>query len=147
VSRPDIYTEAVIAEKYAIPGDRYADFAILRGDPSDGLPGVKGIGEKTAATLVTEHGSIDGIRAAALDPEANMAKGVRAKIIEHEAYLDVAPLVVSTVIDVPVPTVESRISVAPVDAQRYAQLTDTWGLGSSASRAANSLTKAAQSTD
>jgi hypothetical protein len=76
-----------------------------------------------------------------------MAKGVRAKIIEHEAYLDVAPLVVSTVIDVPVPTVESRITAAPVDAQRYAQLSDTWGLGSSASRAANALTKAALSTD
>jgi len=147
VSRPDIYTEAVIAEKYAIPGDRYADFAILRGDPSDGLPGVKGIGEKTAATLVTEHGSIDGIRAAALDANTNMAKAVRAKIIDQSAYLDVAPLVVSTVIDVPVPTVESRITAAPADGQRYAQLTDTWGLGSSASRAANALTKAAQSTD
>ncbi len=147
VSRPDIYTEAVIAEKYAIPGHLYADFAILRGDPSDGLPGVKGIGEKTAATLVSEHGSIDGIRAAALDANTNMAKAVRAKIIEQSAYLDVAPLVVSTVIDVPVPAVESRITAAPADGQRYAQLTDTWGLGSSASRAANALTKAALSTD
>src|SRR5437867_1593326 len=50
--------EAEITRRYGIPGRAYGDFALLRGDPSDGLPGVPGIGEKTAAKLIAEHGSI-----------------------------------------------------------------------------------------
>ena len=49
---------AWIASKYGIPGDRYLEFAILRGDPSDGLPGVRGIGEKTASQLIAAHGGL-----------------------------------------------------------------------------------------
>src|SRR5439155_324556 len=53
--------EAYIRNKYGVPGDRYFDYAVLRGDPSDGLPGVHGIGEKTASHLVAKYGSLDAI--------------------------------------------------------------------------------------
>lgn len=59
--------DALLLEKYGVRGARYADMAALRGDPSDGLPGVKGIGEKTAAQLINEYGDLPAIRAAALD--------------------------------------------------------------------------------
>lgn len=62
--QPARVTEAYISEKYGIPGRSYLDYAVLRGDPSDGLPGVKGVGEKTASALVAKHGGIDGIFAA-----------------------------------------------------------------------------------
>ncbi|HEX2195869.1 MAG TPA: 5'-3' exonuclease H3TH domain-containing protein, partial [Actinomycetota bacterium] len=68
--------EAYVEQRYGIPCRAYADFAVLRGDPSDGLPGVKGIGEKIAAALVKRYGSIDQIlRAAeASDPSVPLAK-------------------------------------------------------------------------
>jgi len=143
VSRPDIYDQAAIAAKYAIPGDRYADFSILRGDPSDGLPGVKGIGEKTAASLITDHGSLAAVRAAAADDSVTMAAGVRRKLLEAADYLDLAPNVVSLVRDVPIPPHDARIVPAPTDVARFEQLVTRWGLGGSAVRAAEALSAAA----
>ncbi|MCX6461784.1 MAG: 5'-3' exonuclease [Actinobacteria bacterium] len=143
VSRPDIYDQAAIAAKYAIPGDRYADFSILRGDPSDGLPGVKGIGEKTAASLITDHGSLAAVRAAAADDSVTMAAGVRRKLLEAADYLDLAPNVVSVVRDVPIPPHDARIVPAPTDVARFEQLVTRWGLGGSAVRAAEALSAAA----
>ena len=76
VGRAEVYDEKALLAKYDIPANRYADFATLRGDASDGLPGVKGIGEKTAASLVTAYGDLDAIRAAAADREyADVAVG------------------------------------------------------------------------
>ena len=60
----ELVDEAAVAAKYGIPGRAYADFAVLRGDPSDGLPGVAGVGAKTAAALINEFGDLAGIRAA-----------------------------------------------------------------------------------
>ena len=60
----DVIDEAAVSAKYGIPGRAYADFAALRGDPSDGLPGVPGVGEKTAAALIRTFGSIEGITTA-----------------------------------------------------------------------------------
>src|SRR5881409_2963708 len=62
--------EAEVTRRYGIPGRRYGDFAILRGDPSDGLPGVPGIGEKTAARLIAAHGSLANVLAAKTLPPA-----------------------------------------------------------------------------
>ncbi|MEW6284241.1 MAG: 5'-3' exonuclease H3TH domain-containing protein, partial [Candidatus Eremiobacterota bacterium] len=53
--------EGEITRRYGIPGRTYGDFALLRGDPSDGLPGVPGIGEKTAARLINDYGSLDAL--------------------------------------------------------------------------------------
>src|SRR5206468_7181234 len=74
---------AEVAEIYGVPVDRagpaYAELALLRGDPSDGLPGVPGVGEKTAATLLAQHGSLEAILAAAHDPKSKMFKAYRSK--------------------------------------------------------------------
>jgi 5'-3' exonuclease len=56
-----VIDETEITRRYAIPGRRYADFAILRGDPSDGLPGLKGVGAVTAAAMIRRHGDIAGV--------------------------------------------------------------------------------------
>jgi 5'-3' exonuclease len=64
----DLVTDAELRHRYGIGAARYTDFAVLRGDPSDGLPGVQGIGEKTAAQLLAEYGDLATVRAAATDP-------------------------------------------------------------------------------
>jgi 5'-3' exonuclease len=56
-----VIDETEITRRYAIPGRRYADFAILRGDPSDGLPGLKGVGAVTAAAMIRRHADIAGV--------------------------------------------------------------------------------------
>src|SRR5665811_2379767 len=63
VGQAEIVNEAAVASRYGIPGRAYADFAMLRGDPSDGLPGVAGIGPVRAAKLLNQFGSLEGILA------------------------------------------------------------------------------------
>lgn len=134
VGRHERITEEVVLEKYGVRAEQYADFATLRGDTSDGLPGVKGVGEKTAATLLGRFGDIDGIRTAAEDPSADMAPGVRAKVKDAAPYLDVAPQVVAVVRDLPVRDVDLTLPAAPVDPDAVAALTERWDLGTSAER-------------
>jgi 5'-3' exonuclease len=62
MSNLEVLDEAAVVSKYAVLPAQYADFAALRGDASDGLPGVAGIGEKTAASLLKEHGDLAGVR-------------------------------------------------------------------------------------
>lgn len=63
VSDYALYDEAGVKERTGVAPSRYVDYAALRGDPSDNLPGVPGVGDKTAARLVNEHGDLDGIYA------------------------------------------------------------------------------------
>ncbi|MFL5766523.1 MAG: 5'-3' exonuclease H3TH domain-containing protein [Actinomycetota bacterium] len=84
--------EAAVFEKYGVPADRYAEFAILRGDASDGLPGVRGVGEKTARALITAYPSLEELVADALagSPGRKPLKGsphLRAKIAESAGYI------------------------------------------------------------
>src|SRR6476469_1470960 len=88
VSELGVYDEAGVLAKYGVPADRYGEFAILRGDPSDGLPGVRGVGEKTARALVQEFPSIDAMVEAAEAGTMLIKPGVRAKLIESRGYLD-----------------------------------------------------------
>ena len=64
------FDEATVLAKYGVPASRYAEFAILRGDPSDELPGVKGVGEKTALALVQTYASLDELLADAAGEHA-----------------------------------------------------------------------------
>jgi 5'-3' exonuclease len=95
--------EAEIARRYKIPGRAYADFAVLRGDPSDGLPGVKGIGEKTAASLLNTYGSLDEIVKAA---EATPGAGALSRVAAHLDYVDRARRVVAIPCDLPLPAID-----------------------------------------
>lgn len=87
--------EAWLREKYGVDGAGYADLATLRGDPSDGLPGVPGIGEKTAAKLLAEFGDLAGIMAAVDDPKAKLTPSQRKRLAESRPYVAVAPTVVT----------------------------------------------------
>ena len=112
----------------------YADFATLRGDASDGLPGVASVGEKTAATLLGRHGDIAGIVEAAQDPSSGMGPGPRGKIKVSLDYLAVAPQVVAVRRDLAVDANGSALPSEPADAERFAALVEQWGLERPAER-------------
>ncbi len=79
---------AEVLAKYGVPAPLYADFAALRGDPSDGLPGVAGVGEKTAATLVNRFGTVEEILAAARTSSEGFPAGAANKVLAAAAYLE-----------------------------------------------------------
>ncbi|WP_226653593.1 5'-3' exonuclease [Leifsonia sp. LS1] len=135
MSNLEVLTDEVVAGKYGVRPDQYADFAAMRGDSSDGLPGVAGVGEKTAAALLAEYGSLDGIRAAAADASSAMKPAVRARFLAAADYLDVAPRVVEVVRDLELPAVDARLR-RPQEHQREAldALAARWGLGGSLDR-------------
>ncbi|MEW2546510.1 5'-3' exonuclease [Streptomyces sp. NPDC047002] len=133
--------EAVLREKYGVSGARYADLALLRGDPSDGLPGVPGIGEKTAAKLLHAHGDLAGILAAADDPHSGLTPAQRKRIGEARPYLAVAPRVVRVASDVPLPAVDTALPAAPRDPEALDALARRWGLGGSLTRLLSTLAR------
>jgi 5'-3' exonuclease len=138
----DVIDEAAIAERYGVRASQYAAFAALRGDPSDGLPGVKGIGEKTAAQLIGEYGDLAGVRAAAADPFSRLTPARRRNIAEAAAYLDVAPKVVEVARDVPLPAFDATLPTEPADPEGLRELARRWGLGGSLSRLLDTLAAA-----
>jgi 5'-3' exonuclease len=104
VSEVDVVNEAYIENKYGIPGRAYRDFAVLRGDPSDGLPGVKGIGEKLAASLIARYASLDAVIAAAEGTEEQSV--VLNKVRRDLDYVKKAVKVVTIPTDLPIPQVD-----------------------------------------
>ena len=129
-----------VAEQYGVPIDRagpaYAELALLRGDPSDGLPGVPGIGEKTAATLLARHGSLMGIQEAAQDPKSSLSKAPRAKLLAAADYVAAAEPVVRVATDAPVAlsNASDELPLAAGDPARVAELAEAYGVTSSISR-------------
>lgn len=134
VRNHEVFDETALVAKYGIGGAGYADFATLRGDPSDGLPGVPGIGEKTAASLITTYGSLDAVVAAAQAGDPGARATVHGKVLAALDYLAVAPLVVGVARDVPVPEHDDRLPAAPADADLLDDLVQRWNLGSSVAR-------------
>jgi 5'-3' exonuclease len=134
VGRAEVVDEARVTAKYAIPGRAYADFATLRGDPSDGLPGVAGVGDKTAASLVTTYGDLASLLAAVEAGDRRMPAGARAKLQAARDYLSVAPLVVAVAKDVPLPTHQQAVPAAPRHPDRLVELSARWGLDSPLNR-------------
>ncbi|MFJ3219339.1 5'-3' exonuclease H3TH domain-containing protein [Kitasatospora sp. NPDC086801] len=131
--------DALLLEKYGVRGAQYADMAALRGDPSDGLPGVKGIGEKTAVQLINEYGDLAAVRAAALDVGSKLTPARRRNIVEGAPYLDVAPTVVRVAPDAPLPAFDPALPHEPLDPMTLEELSTRWGLGSSLDRLLESL--------
>ena len=139
LSKLDMIDEAAITARYQIPGRAYADFATLRGDPSDGLPGVAGVGDKTAAALVRTFGSVEAIMAAIDKGHGGFPGGSRAKVAAARDYLAVAPAVVRVATDAPVPPVDGSLPVSPADPAALADLDARWDLGTSLRRAVAAL--------
>lgn len=134
-----------VAEQYGVPIDRagpaYAELALLRGDPSDGLPGVAGIGEKTAATLLARHGSLEGIQQAAQDPKSSLSKAHRAKLLAAADYMAAAEPVVRVATDAPLKlsVATDDLPLAANDPARVADLAAAYGVSSSISRLQSAL--------
>ncbi|HEX4814102.1 MAG TPA: 5'-3' exonuclease [Nonomuraea sp.] len=135
-----IVDEAFVAAKYGIPGRAYADFATLRGDPSDGLPGVPGVGEKSAAALITRFGSLQAMLAAldAGDLDGFPA-GARTKLAAARDYLSAAPAVVKVAHDAPLPAADLSLPGKPRDPEALVALADTYGLDGPLNRLLDAL--------
>ncbi|WP_028815444.1 5'-3' exonuclease [Streptomyces flavidovirens] len=131
--------EAWLREKYAVSGPGYVDLALLRGDPSDGLPGVPGIGEKTAAKLLAAYGDLAGIMAAVDDPVSGLTPSQRKRLDGARDYLAVAPKVVRVASDVPLPDFDPALPGEPLDPAALDELAARWGLGGSLERLLTTL--------
>ena len=140
VGKHERVTNAVVREKYGIDGRQYADFAALRGDPSDGLPGVDGVGEKTAMTLLQRFGDIPGLQAAAADPDSNIAPSPRRKILAATDYLEVAGTVTRVARDIDLGTPDLTLPLTPVDPDALVALSEKWNLDSPIARLVETLT-------
>lgn len=92
------FDEAAVLAKYGVPSSRYVDFATLRGDPSDGLPGVPGVGEKTARKLVETYPTLDAL----LEDAASLPKRLSQQVAEAREYIAAMRNVVPVRPDVPV---------------------------------------------
>lgn len=142
MSKLEFVTDEVVRSKYGVDPGQYVDFAVMRGDPSDGLPGVAGIGEKTAANLLGEYVDLHGIRTAAADRAVPMSAALRLKITNAAEYLQIAPKVVEVDPDLSFPPFDARIR--PLTAERrtvMVRLSEEWGLGGSATRVMEALDK------
>jgi 5'-3' exonuclease len=141
------WDEAAVSAKYSIPGRGYGEFAVLRGDPSDGLPGVKGVGEKTAAALISKFGTVEAIVAAAASgKDDGFPAGARAKVSAALDYLERSPAVVRVVCDLDLPEVDDRIRADPRNPERLLELSDRWGLTSSLNRVLSAFAEVTQTT-
>ena len=130
---------AAVQQKYGVPARWYADFAAMRGDPSDGLPGVPGVGEKTAARLIARYGGVEHILAALDDPDAGFAPGLRAKLAAAGDYLAKALPVCRVALDVELPPFDPAMPTSPRDPERLLALAERWNLAGSARRLVDAL--------
>jgi 5'-3' exonuclease len=140
LARMEMIDEAAVTARYQIPGRSYAAFAALRGDPSDGLPGVAGVGEKTAAALVRVFGSIEAMLTALDEGHGGFPMGSRAKLVAARSYLEACLPVVKVATDAPVLFDGSGVLPSvPANPKRVAELDERWDLGSSLGRMLSAL--------
>ena len=134
ISQHDLVDIKWVSAKYAIPGERYALFAMFRGDPSDGLPGVKGIGEKGAALIATHFSTPEEAIAAATSGHTALSASLAKKIVEGQEYLKIAPTLVHCAKDVSLPKIDISLPKAPKDLSTIYQMKEEYGLGASVDR-------------
>ncbi|MGZ8179623.1 5'-3' exonuclease [Williamsia sp. SKLECPSW1] len=147
VTRAEMFGPDEVAEKYGVPhrhpGSAYAELAILRGDPSDGLPGVAGVGEKTAATLLRAFGDLDAVEAAARAKDKRISTRIAASLADSRDYLEAARTVVFVRTDADVTwtsgSAPAAIPQAPADADALAALVADLGITSSVNRLASAF--------
>jgi 5'-3' exonuclease len=139
ISQHDLVDIKYVSDKYAIPGDRYDLFAMFRGDPSDGLPGVKGIGEKGAAVIANNFATVEDALAAALEAHESLPPALAKKIIAGADYLKIAPKLVRVARDAPLPKVDLSLPKAPADLSAIYQFKERYALGASVDRLISAL--------
>ncbi len=139
LAKAEMFGPAEVAERYGVPPERagaaYAELALLRGDPSDGLPGVPGIGEKTASRLILEHGSLAALIVAVENPASGLSSGPRTKLSAAADYLRAAEPVVRVVTDADVTlSGPDTLPDTPTDPDALLNLARRWGAESSVQR-------------
>ena len=138
-SQQEVVDRAWITAKYGIPGERYALFAMIRGDASDGLPGVRGIGEKGAAVIANNFSTIEDALAAAYADDDRLTPLLRKRLIEGSDYIKIAPTLVHCALDVPLPKMSLNLPKAPTDLSEIYSIKDEYGLGASVDRLISAL--------
>lgn len=139
ISQHDLVDLKYVSERYQIPGERYALFAMFRGDPSDGLPGVRGIGEKGAALIANNFANVDDVIAGAHSAHESLPPALAKKIIAGSDYLKIAPTVVQVARNVSLPRVDISMPKTPKDLSQIYQFKERYGLGASVDRLISAL--------
>jgi 5'-3' exonuclease len=139
ISQHDLVDIKYVADKYSIPGNRYDLFAMFRGDPSDGLPGVKGIGEKGAAVIANNFATAEDALAGAVAAHESLPPALAKKIIAGADYLKIAPKLVRVARDAPLPKVDLSLPKAPADFSEIYQFKERYALGASVDRLISAL--------
>jgi 5'-3' exonuclease len=139
IANHDLVDLKWIEQKYEIPGDRYGLFAMIRGDASDGLPGIKGIGEKGAASIAKQFTNLDEVMKAATNDDERLTTNIRKKLLESAEYAKIAPKLVGCAIDVSIPEMKIDLPNKPLDTQKVQDIKEEFGLGTSVDRIMNAL--------
>lgn len=134
ISAHDLVDTSWIAKKYSIPGERYGLFAMIRGDASDGLPGIKGIGEKGAAEIASNFGSINEVVDAANSGDTNLREIHRKKILADNSYAEIVEELVSCATNISLPKVDFKIPDRAEDSKLLEKLIAEHGLTTSFTR-------------
>ena len=139
LSNHDLVDIDWISKKYEIPGDRYALFAMIRGDASDGLPGLKGIGEKGAALIAKSFSQMQDVVKAAENEDELLPKTLAKKVLASKEYARIAPKLVNCALDVPIPSMNIDLPKKPNSLTKIKELQSEYGLGSSVDRLISAL--------
>jgi 5'-3' exonuclease len=139
ISNHDLVDLKWIQDKYQIPGDRYALFAMIRGDSSDGLPGIKGIGEKGAMVIANLFKTMPEVMQAAAGADERLSASIRKKLLESSQYAAIAPKLVGCALDVAIPEMEISMPKKPKSLEKIIKLKDEFGLGASIDRIMSAL--------
>lgn len=144
LAKAERFGPAEVAAKYGVPvsgaGQAYVEMALLRGDPSDGLPGVPGVGDKTASKLILEFGTLERLREAIADPASSLAPRVRAKLEGARDYMAAGLPVVQVATHAPVTlSTDDVLPARPAHPERLAEIGRQLGIESVTERLARAL--------
>ena len=139
ISNHDLVDLKWIQDKYQIPGDRYALFAMIRGDSSDGLPGIRGIGEKGAMLIANLFKTLPEVMEAAAKSDERLSANIRKKLLESSQYAAIAPKLVGCALDVAIPEMEITMPKKPKSLEKIEKLKEDFGLGASIDRIMSAL--------
>ncbi len=139
ISAHDLVDTKWISMKYQIPGERYGFFSMIRGDASDGLPGIRGIGEKGAAAIAQEFSSMIELIDAAKSSDSRLKPIHQKKILEDLEYAKNATRLVTCVTDVRLPKVDLVTPKEPASRKELAELVDEYGLKTNLQRLESAL--------
>lgn len=134
LSQHELVDKKWVADRYEIPGDRYALFAMFRGDPSDGLPGVKGIGVKGAAHIANNFPTVEDVISAAENGHSSLTPALTKRILAGRDYLAIAPTLVQCATKISLPNVSIAVPKRPKDMNLIRELQEKYALGASVDR-------------